>query len=165
MRWGVTEGQGKRLPDRLGGSIRVLAIVMLALIAGCGGQESPVRSHALVPVQIGGRRSAETEALVCFPALPQIKPVDMTWKCLNHGGIFDITWSRWDRASAEGHGTVEVDRCSPGCIADNYWSYPATLTLSQPKRLDGQVLFSMCTLYFNTPVPFGPQMEIQKLVS
>jgi hypothetical protein len=161
----VKNGQGKRLRDRVGGCVPLLALVTLSLIAGCGAQESAHRSNAFVPVQIGDRRSPETEALVCFPTLPQIKPADMTWKCLNHGGIFDITWSRWDRASAEGHGTVEVDACSPGCIADNYWSYPATLTLSKPKRLDGQALFSVLTLYFNTPVPFGPQMQVQKLVS
>ena len=163
MRWGV--GRGKRSRHRVGSSAALLAIVTIGLIAGCGAQKSASRSHASVPLQIGGRPSAETEALVCFPTLPQIEPVDMTWKCLNHGGIDDITWSEWSRASAEGHGTVEVDKCSPGCIADDYWSYPVTLKLSEPKRLDGQALFSTMTLSFTSPVPFGPRVQVQKLVS
>jgi hypothetical protein len=89
----------------------------------------------------------------------------MTWKCLNHSDIYDITWFRWDKTLAEGQGTVEVDKCIPACVADNYWVYPATLELSEPRRLDGQELFSKMTVIFKTRVPFGPRTQIQKLVS
>jgi hypothetical protein len=64
------------------------------------------------------------------------------------GGRAD--WTSWTRTSAVGVGAVWIDPCKPSCAEDGYVPYPATLRLSDPRRLGHHVVFTHMTVKYTT---------------
>jgi hypothetical protein len=58
-----------------------------------------------------------------------------------------LTWSTWTASQAAGHGTLELNNCTPSCAGGTFSPYAATVTLTEPmaSRSQGEV-FALLTV-------------------
>jgi hypothetical protein len=63
------------------------------------------------------------------------KPKEIVLACGDDSSLLTkLTWGRWTSQGASGSGVYEVNDCTPDCVSGHFNSYPATVTLSRPKR-------------------------------
>ena len=119
---------------------------LTVLAAGCGGATSTVEGAAL---------SSAGAAASTAPASPSGAPPRMVY--LAEGGsvggttlhdpackagcvlagdgtiaLWDMTWSTWGSAVADGTGTEKLDDCDPNCAAGTLHAVRVAVTLSRP---------------------------------
>jgi len=65
-----------------------------------------------------------------------------------HELITSITWSKWRRKLAIGHGTYHVNDCIPYCAAGTVTPTPATIYLTGRMRCGKRFIFRRLKVYF-----------------
>lgn len=63
------------------------------------------------------------------------------------------TWSRWGRNSAQGHGRLALNDCSPDCARGHFHSYPVRVSLAYPTGCSNIWLFDWITIRYRKAVP------------
>jgi hypothetical protein len=81
-------------------------------------------------------------------APPTIDPASVPVACADGSAVLThLVWNSWTGTSASGHGTFELNNCTPSCAAGVFSPYAATVTLSDPmaSRTQGEV-FALMTV-------------------
>jgi hypothetical protein len=79
-------------------------------------------------------------------APPTIDPASIPVACADGSAVLThLTWSSWTGSQASGHGTLELNDCTPSCADGTFSPYAAIVTLTDPmaSRTQGQVFASM----------------------
>jgi hypothetical protein len=66
-----------------------------------------------------------------------------------HELITGITWSKWGKKLAIGHGTYQVNDCIPFCAAGTITPTPSTIYLTGRIRCGGRFIFNKLKVFFN----------------
>jgi hypothetical protein len=112
----------------------LLAAAACAVIAGCGPSSASVPpSRYLVCSDIVGP---------CAGVTPKHEPSSLLMS--GDGSLYakGLTWAGWGTATATGHGTAEVNDCTPYCAAGTYHAHPITITLSRPERWHQNMVYT-----------------------
>jgi hypothetical protein len=88
--------------------------------------------------------TTEPGVLACAPtSMPTvIRPTIIYIGCAAGDVSFtDLTWQSWGTSSAIGTGTLNVNNCEPSCAQGQEETYQATVDLSDPGDVDGELVF------------------------
>jgi hypothetical protein len=113
---------------------------------------------------------------------PAIRPVRITYTGDGSGFLAgsgvagkgsnatNLRWTRWTRDQASATGANWLDNCDPDCAAGRFAPEPVTITLSNPRRLGGYLVFTKVELRYigrlatgqtsrteTMPITFNPQ--------
>jgi hypothetical protein len=66
-----------------------------------------------------------------------------------HELITGITWSKWGKKLAIGHGTYQVNDCIPDCATGTITPTPSTIYLTGRIRCGGHFIFNRLKVFFN----------------
>jgi hypothetical protein len=75
-------------------------------------------------------------------APPTLDPASIPVACADGSAVVThLTWSTWTASKATGHGTLELNNCTPNCAGGTFSPFAATVTLSEPMatRTQGEV--------------------------
>ena len=59
-----------------------------------------------------------------------------------------ISWTQWGAQTATGQGADWVDNCNPDCAGGSFSAYAVSLTLSMPRVLDGDKVFTRLSVSY-----------------
>ncbi|MBC2877754.1 MULTISPECIES: hypothetical protein [Streptomyces] len=86
-----------------------------------------------------------------------LEPKIITLSCANGGAVAsDIEWDTYATDKAEGDGVVLV---SSGANGSARTSFPARLTLSRPRKVDGMLAFTSVEVVYTGLTPAGKTTE------
>ena len=109
-----------------------------------------VAGLAAIAVLTVGSTTALSAGTTTVPAVltcagkTEVRPTSYVLACADANTYFNaVHWTSWTSSSARATATFVQNNCAPTCAAGKFLSYPATLTLSQPKSTKMGVLFSM----------------------
>ncbi|MGI5338192.1 hypothetical protein ACQEVS_12710 [Streptomyces sp. CA-181903] len=86
-----------------------------------------------------------------------LEPKIITLSCANGGAVAsDIEWDKYGTDKAEGDGVVLV---SSGANGSARTSFPARLTLSRPRKVDGMLAFTSVEVRYTGLTPAGKTTE------
>ena len=145
----------------------VLAIVLVVVIAAgvTGGllatrstsHKSPSKAAASSTTTTTAARSTTTTTAAPLPRVYSVAcpgeypatltPSEIPLSCADENEyVSGITWSSWTATSAQGHGTLYVNDCTPDCAGGTFQTSPTSVTLSDPvpSRTQG-LIFVMVT--------------------
>jgi hypothetical protein len=75
-----------------------------------------------------------------------------------HEQITEITWSKWGKKLAIGHGTYQVNDCVPDCADGTITPTPSTIYLTGRTTCGGHFIFKRLKVFFagrkRTSLPF-----------
>lgn len=135
---------------------RVLAVGALASLASLlvmgAGSVGPSPSGASLAA------AAPVSALIdaCGAGSYEMEPTSVVLACADAGIIASkLVWTHWTSARAVATGVATVEDCTPSCVAGHTYAYPAELTLSKTRLLDGRLLFTTAALRFTGRLPIG----------
>ncbi|EME97777.1 hypothetical protein J7W19_11755 [Streptomyces mobaraensis NBRC 13819 = DSM 40847] len=93
----------------------------------------------------------------CGYGEPLLEPKIITLSCANGGAVAsDIEWDTYAADKAEGDGVVLV---SSGANGSARTSFPARLTLSRPRKVDGMPAFTSVEVVYTGLTPAGKTTE------
>jgi hypothetical protein len=120
----------------------------------------PVAWNALIPwdhVAVGGAKLPGIPT--CIGCRPAVKPANITWTADDSVALSGstrargIAWSHWGNRTASGMGAEWVNNCIPDCAGGTYTPYRATIALTRPRTLEGQMVFTRLSLTFSGSLP------------
>ncbi len=92
----------------------------------------------------------------CGAGSYQTEPTSLVLTCADAGIIATrLAWRSWTSSDALATGAATVIDCTPSCAAGRTYDYPAELTLSRARLVDGLLLFTSATLRFTGRLPLG----------
>lgn len=115
----------------MAGRATKLAIFLSAVcwvVAGCGALDAA--SDGAAPVR---HVVCTSTAGICSASIMRSKPREMFLSADGSLYVRRIVWTGWGATSATGRGTASADNCSPNCAQGTYHSYPAVITVSDPR--------------------------------
>ena len=73
-----------------------------------------------------------------------------------------MSWSRWGRDIARGHGKAAVDDCDPNCAEGTFHTYPVRVRLKNPKKVCGHRFFTTIVIVYTDRHPAGiPKRDVR----
>jgi hypothetical protein len=166
-------------PSFAGAQIGLLLIVTLVILAGVGYgiartvSSSPSHSLTLPSSDTSGAHktpggsvpdtqesqtptTAASTALAGVPAClnrqpsPEIRPTTIDIACATGDySVTGVTWQSWGPDAAYGQGMLNVNSCIPYCTQGTFYSYPASVEVSNPSTSSSGPMFQDVTV---TPV-------------
>jgi hypothetical protein len=121
-----------------------------------------VLATALVAVLALGVGAADAGAkpplLISNCAKPKFKPRNVIIACGDASlGAREMAWSSWNRKTALGTGTGQVNDCRPDCVHGTTKDAPMQLLLSHPRTCsNGRRLFTKLRYTWTSGSPVGP---------
>jgi YVTN family beta-propeller protein len=118
---------------------------------------TPPGGYGPIPPSAGSPTKAPPTAALALPRVysfgcpadypAMFEPSEITISCAdNNQYLSEITWSSWTATSAQGHGTLYLNDCTPDCAGGTFQTSPTSVTLSDPVRSNSQgLVFSMLT--------------------
>jgi hypothetical protein len=89
----------------------------------------------LAPPTVALAATGPTKVLVPNCTKAVYKPKRIVLACGDGSNyLTNLTWHGWTALSATGSGVDVANDCMPDCVGGHVHSYPATVTLSRPKR-------------------------------
>lgn len=83
-----------------------------------------------------------------------VEPASIMIACADGGlRLEDLTWTSWTSTSAEGHGVLLANDCTPDCAQGTFHSFPGAFELSHPEPSSSGVVFSEVTATYTRTVP------------
>lgn len=113
-------------------------LVVLLLVAGCGGSGDP-SSRIVSDCQRSTYRPSQVQA------------------ACGDGGLVltKLQWAAWTEASASGGGIARVNTCEPNCAEGTFEEFPVTVTADKPLKRKGYTVLSRLVIHFTSGNPFG----------
>ena len=128
---------------------------VVAAVSGLGlASVAPVSAASAAPIP---------SVLTCAGKIV-VKPASYVLSCADANMYFiSIHWTKWTSTSATATATFVQNNCVPYCAAGKFIKYPATLTLSQPKKTKLGLLFAM--VRYSYTVSAASTLPLTKLSS
>lgn len=130
----------------------VVVVVLTGLAAGCA-PSSHASTATRGPTSQPTRAVASQSAyLACLGVLcssgAQLKALPTSLTPSGDGTLYitKITWRGWGTGNATGTGTAHANNCKPSCAQGTFAAYPATITLSDPRRWQDKQVYSHETI-------------------
>jgi hypothetical protein len=113
--------------------------------AACCGILAACSTHAGATVPPSRYLVCPAVAGPCPGVTPHHEPSSLLMSA--DGSLYakDLTWAGWGTTTAVGHGTAEVNDCTPSCAAGTYHGYPATITVTKPQPWHHDMVYSSVT--------------------
>jgi opacity protein-like surface antigen len=95
-------------------------------------------------------------------APPKVKPKQIVYgmgelfaaaQRVSKTNLGNIHWSKWNKTKAVGSGGNWLDNCKPNCAKGKSLGYPVTLTLTRPKMVAGEHIFTRMTVTYTQNLP------------
>ncbi len=114
----------------LGRSRAILLITVLALAAA-----PALAAASSAPVRLPTGNACKASAAV--------RPAEVVLSCADGNEyVGGITWSSWTATSASGTGRLTYNNCTPDCAGGVFLSVAASVAVSDPRTISGQLLFT-----------------------
>jgi hypothetical protein len=88
-----------------------------------------------------------------------VRPNSFLLACADgNARVEDAHWTDWTNQQARGTGTLVENDCRPSCALGRFHSATADLTLDQPQRFQGHLVFTLLTAQLHAPLAPNPGM-------
>ncbi|MFA7322735.1 MAG: hypothetical protein WC005_00080 [Candidatus Nanopelagicales bacterium] len=105
---------------------------------------------ALAPLaQAAPAAPSKTKIVACTNAgtVLETKPKSYILTCADANSLLkDLKWSSWTSGTAKATGIFQENDCKPNCAAGKFIDAPATVSLTVPKTIDGNRVFTSITV-------------------
>jgi hypothetical protein len=126
-----------------------LTVLVAAVVGGATASAAP---HDGGPIAA----SAAQKTYAKFSGVRLYKPSTLGFGA--HELITSISWSKWGKKLAIGHGTYQVNDCIPSCAEGTITPTPAAIYLTGRTTCGGHFIFKRLKVYFagdkRTSLPF-----------
>jgi hypothetical protein len=119
---------------------RLVRLALLATAAALLGSSSAVAHVAANPTVLAD----------CL-GKPVVKPDEIVLACGDgNESVGDLTWTGWGSRFTAGRGIVQINDCSPSCVAGHDHSYPVVVLLTgrETCRPSGKIAYRTLTIAF-----------------
>jgi hypothetical protein len=83
-----------------------------------------------------------------------VRPASIMIACADGGlRLEDLTWTSWTAKSADAHGVLLANDCTPDCAQGTFHRFAGTFELSNPEPSSRGVVFSEVTATYTQTVP------------
>jgi hypothetical protein len=131
------------------GGLLVLAGVGVAL-AACSGTgvsaSAPAASSTTTGVTLNSAATAQPIYVEMDPTPPAQRPAE--FDIYNHTGLTGLNWSSWGGMTARGSGVLDDVDCTPDCASGHDDKFPATIVLSDVRKVNGQLEYTRFSVTF-----------------
>lgn len=120
------------------------AVIALAIVAS---------GIAVAPAALAAQGGGSPKIVACTSkgTVLEYKPTSYILTCADaNASLTKLTWQQWNAGTAKGAGTFVSNTCEPTCAAGTFVESAAMVSLTRPRKVEGEKAFTRITVTTKT---------------